>query len=208
MEKITKSGLAIILSKLKAFEEPKPELEQYPSESEIAAEVLWFAGMNKDIAGKTIADLGCGTGVLGIAALLLGAKKVYFADIDDKALELARQNLESVSKELLKKAEFIKADVKDFNKKADIVIQNPPFGVKMKHADKLFLETAFRVADRIYSFHKLETEQFIMNLAAENSFRITHFWSFDWPLKQTMEYHRKRLQYIKVGCWRFEKINI
>lgn len=208
MKKITKSRLAITLSKLKPFEKPKPELEQYPTESEIAAEVLWFAHMNKDITNKTIADLGCGTGTLGIAALILGAKKVFFVDIDDKALKIAKQNLESVNKDLLKKAEFIKTDIKNFKKKADIVIQNPPFGIKLKHADRIFLETAFKTAPIIYSFHKLETRDFITKFADKNNFKITHFWSFDWPLKMTMKYHRKRIQYIKVGCWRLEKINI
>ena len=208
MEKITKSRLAITLSKLKPFEKPSPKLEQYPTESEIAAEVLWFAHMNKDIQDKTIADLGCGTGTLGIAALILGAKKVFFVDIDDKSLKIAKQNLESVDKNLTKKAEFIKQDIKDFKKNVDLVIQNPPFGIKLKHADRIFLETAFKSAPVIYSFHKLETRDFIDDLAAKNSFKITHFWSFDWPLKQTMSYHKKRIQYIKVGCWRLEKINI
>ncbi len=207
MKKMTKSQLAIRLSKLKQLEEPKPHLEQYPTESEIAAEVLWFAYMNKDI-NKTIADLGCGTGLLGIGALLLGAEKVLFVDIDDKSLEIAKQNIESINKDFLKKSEFIKSDIKDFKKQADIVIQNPPFGIKLKHADKTFLETAFKTSPIIYSFHKLETKNFINKLAENHSFRITHFWTFDWPLKQTMSYHKKKLQYIKVGCWRLEKINI
>ncbi|MBW2993450.1 METTL5 family protein [Candidatus Woesearchaeota archaeon] len=207
MKNMTKSQLAIVLSKLKQLKEPSPQLEQYPTESEIAAEVLWFAYMNKDI-NKTIADLGCGTGLLGIGALLLGAKKVLFVDIDDKSLDVARQNLESVDKNLLKKSEFIKTDIRNFEKNADIVIQNPPFGIKLKHADKTFLETAFRTSPVIYSFHKLETRDFINKLAEKHSFKITHFWTFDWPLKQTMKYHKKRIQHIKVGCWRLEKINI
>ena len=207
MKNTTKSQLAIVLSKLKQLKEPKPYLEQYPTESEIAAEVLWFAYMNKDI-NKTIADLGCGTGLLGIGALLLDAKKVLFVDIDDKSLEIAKQNIKSINKDFLKKSEFLKTDIKDFKKQADVVIQNPPFGIKLKHADKTFLETAFRTSPVIYSFHKLETRDFINKLAEKHSFRITHFWTFDWPLKQTMKYHKKKLQYIKVGCWRLEKINI
>jgi len=41
--------------------------------------------------GMTVLDLGCGTGVLGIGALLLGAK-VYFVESDGSALEIARNN--------------------------------------------------------------------------------------------------------------------
>ncbi len=208
MKKITKSRLAIALSKLQPFEKPSPKLEQYPTESEIAAEVLWFAYMNNDIKNKIIADLGCGTGTLGIAALILDAKKVFFIDIDDKSLKIAKQNLESINKNLIKKAEFIKQDVEKVTQHVDVVIQNPPFGIKQKHADSIFLETAFRLAPVIYSFHKLETREFIDELAVKNKFKTTHFWTFDWPLKQTMAYHKKRIQYIKVGCWRLEKINI
>jgi ribosomal protein L11 methyltransferase len=39
-----------------------------------------------------LADIGCGSGILSIAALLLGAHRVYAADIDDLAVESARSN--------------------------------------------------------------------------------------------------------------------
>ena len=42
----------------------------------------------------TIADIGCGSGILSIGALLLGAKKVYAADIDDLAVHSAIGNRE------------------------------------------------------------------------------------------------------------------
>jgi len=70
----TKSSLAIELSNLNVFSKAKVKLEQYPTDSEIAADVLWNAYMKDELKGKTIADLGCGTGILGIGALLLGAK--------------------------------------------------------------------------------------------------------------------------------------
>jgi ribosomal protein L11 methyltransferase len=40
----------------------------------------------------TLADIGCGSGILSIGALLLGAHRVYAADIDDLAVESARSN--------------------------------------------------------------------------------------------------------------------
>ena len=43
--------------------------------------------------GDNVADLGCGSGILAIAAALLGAAKVYAVDIDQKALELSRENI-------------------------------------------------------------------------------------------------------------------
>jgi ribosomal protein L11 methyltransferase len=44
------------------------------------------------VEGKIVADIGCGSGVLGIFALLLGAHRVFAIDIDPAALEHAREN--------------------------------------------------------------------------------------------------------------------
>lgn len=52
----------------------------------------WLDG--EDLAGKTVIDFGCGSGILGIAALLLGADKVYATDIDPQAVLATRQNAE------------------------------------------------------------------------------------------------------------------
>ena len=199
---LSKSQLAIFLSKLKTFEKAKIAKEQYSTDSEIAAEILWFAYMNQDIKDMIIADLGCGTGFLGIATLLLGAKKVYFVDNDENALKICSENLKSIKGNF----ELIKADVEDFNIKVDLVLQNPPFGTKQKHIDKIFLEKAFSVSNIIYSFHKAETEKFVESISKDYKFKITHFWRFNFPLKQTMKFHKKRIQYIKVGCWRMEKV--
>ena len=83
---MSKSELAIRLSKLKGFGSPSVALEQYPTDSEMAAELLWSACMRGDVSGKAVADLGCGTGVLGIGCLLMGAEKVFFVDSDGEAL--------------------------------------------------------------------------------------------------------------------------
>jgi ribosomal protein L11 methyltransferase len=45
-----------------------------------------------DIAGKTVIDFGCGSGILSIAALLLGAKQVIAIDHDTQALEATAYN--------------------------------------------------------------------------------------------------------------------
>lgn len=45
-----------------------------------------------DIAGKDVIDYGCGSGILGLAALLLGAKHVIGVDMDPQALEASREN--------------------------------------------------------------------------------------------------------------------
>ena len=209
---ISKSGLAIALSKLEGFKSPKVREEQYITDSEVAASVLWQAYQLGDIERKIIADLGCGTGVLGIGALLLGAKKVFLIDLDEKALETAKINLSKVRSETSSlrigkmEVEFIFGNVKDLKIKADVVIENPPFGTKVKHSDIIFLKKALETAPIVYSFHKSESKAFLEAFSAKKGTRITHIWGFKFPLKATFLFHRRQIHRIDVSCFRFEKI--
>jgi len=45
-----------------------------------------------DVSGQTVIDYGCGSGILGVAALLLGAEKAYGVDNDPQALIASREN--------------------------------------------------------------------------------------------------------------------
>lgn len=45
-----------------------------------------------DWAGKQVADVGCGSGILGIAALKLGASSVLGTDIDPLSIEVSKRN--------------------------------------------------------------------------------------------------------------------
>jgi len=44
------------------------------------------------VAGKRVLDFGCGSGIVGIAAALAGAKTVFVADLDPQALLAAQVN--------------------------------------------------------------------------------------------------------------------
>ncbi|UQG55610.1 50S ribosomal protein L11 methyltransferase [Marinobacter sp. M3C] len=50
----------------------------------------WLDGA--DVKGKQVIDYGCGSGILGLAALLLGADHVMGVDTDPQALEASREN--------------------------------------------------------------------------------------------------------------------
>ncbi len=52
----------------------------------------WLEGL--DLTGKTVVDFGCGSGILAIAALKLGAAKVIGIDIDPQAILAAKDNAE------------------------------------------------------------------------------------------------------------------
>lgn len=45
-----------------------------------------------ELTGKTLIDYGCGSGILGLAGLKLGAKQAFGVDIDPQALEASQQN--------------------------------------------------------------------------------------------------------------------
>lgn len=45
-----------------------------------------------DLQGKTLLDVGCGSGILSIGGVLLGAESAFGCDIDQLAVEVARRN--------------------------------------------------------------------------------------------------------------------
>ena len=201
--RISRAGLAIGLATIKGFSKPKVSVEQYMTEPEIAATVLWDSYMKGDIKERVIADLGCGTGILGIGAVILGAAKVYFVESDSSAIKVAKRNVKDMKSE--SSAEFFLMDVDEFDKKVDTVIMNPPFGVKSEHSDRKFLKKAFGISDVVYSFHKSETKDFIERFAKDNNFDIKQVIEFEFPLKATMEFHRKKVKKINVSCFRLVK---
>lgn len=46
----------------------------------------------EDLRGKTLLDMGCGSGILGIAACLLGVNKCVCVDIEQNAVEITKKN--------------------------------------------------------------------------------------------------------------------
>ena len=49
-------------------------------------------GLTFGTGGQTVLDLGCGSGILSIAALLLGADRAVACDIDEKCMDVAYEN--------------------------------------------------------------------------------------------------------------------
>jgi len=75
-----------------------------------------------DLTDKTVIDFGCGSGILAIAALKLGAKHVVGIDIDPQAIQASRDNAErnGVSERL---SFYLPKDQPD-NLSADVVVAN------------------------------------------------------------------------------------
>ena len=202
----SKSSLAIVISQLENFKNGEIELEQYSTPSEIAAEMLWSAALEGNVIGKTVLDAACGPGFLGLGALLLGARKVLFVDISKDALGICRRNYNKLKRGYeIGEAVFLNESIENFNEKVDVVLQNPPFGTKKKHADKMFLEKAFTLAPVVYSLHKITSKSFIQALSKDHGFGVGAMKEIDLGLKQTMKYHKKKRHYIKCGIWKLVK---
>jgi len=81
------------LQGVQTWRQPKSDLEQYPTPPDIAAHMLFAADAEDGLDGALVADLGCGGGVLGIGAAMMGAAHVIAVDIDPQALEVAAENV-------------------------------------------------------------------------------------------------------------------
>ncbi len=150
---VRKLDLEIALSKIGQHPCPKAYLEQYTIPPAVAAQLLHMAAYTyDDLIGKAVADLGCGTGRLAIGSALLGAKEVIGVDVDKIATKTALKNAEKLG--VKRQTQWITADVSTIRGSFDTVLQNPPFGVQKRRADRKFLETAMRIGRRIYSLHK------------------------------------------------------
>ena len=148
-----KLDLELFLSKIEPHPSPKVNLEQYTIPVDAAATMLHIAAYTyDDIVDKTVLDLGCGTGRLALGAVFLGAREAIGVDIDKAAIEVASRNATKLGLE--DKLQWIISDVGSVCGEFDTVVQNPPFGVQNRHADRKFLEKALEMSMVVYSLHK------------------------------------------------------
>ncbi|VEH65541.1 50S ribosomal protein L11 methyltransferase [Rodentibacter pneumotropicus] len=80
----------------------------------------WLDGL--DLKGKTVIDFGCGSGILAIAALKLGAKSAVGIDIDPQAILASRNNAEQNG--VADRLQLFLSDEKPTALKADVVVAN------------------------------------------------------------------------------------
>ncbi len=195
-----KKELAIILERIQIFKNPKLAYEQYITPPSLAAEIAVKASLMEDKG--IFFDLGCGTGMLSIAFSLVGFDVVGI-DIDIEALKVAKENAEK----LKAKIDFVLSDIRFLRVRKRInVVMNPPFGIRRRHADKIFLEKAFEIGNVIYSIHSASSQNFVEKLAKKFDFRITHLWRYRIPLKRLYKFHEKQYKLIPVEVFRMERV--
>lgn len=88
-----------------------------------------------EIKGKRVADMGCGSGILGITAAVLGAKSVLLSDLDPLAVEASEHNARLNGVENVCKITCGDLDLS--GEKADLVLANITADVLIRLYDKL-----------------------------------------------------------------------
>jgi putative methylase len=188
----TKADLAGQLSVVAGFENPQAALEQYPTPPDLAAHVVHVADLNGDIDGRTVVDLGAGTGMFTLGAALRGPDRAVGIEIDRAALEIARVNERRVGTRT--PIHWIQADATRVPLCLDgptTVVMNPPFGAQSgnEHADRGFLATAADVADVSYSVHNAGSREFVEAFAADNGGEVTHAYAAEFDVERQFDHH-------------------
>jgi rRNA N6-adenosine-methyltransferase METTL5 len=188
------------LELVEEFPEPKLHYEQYITTPHLASQVLNRINQNyDDIRGKTVLDLGIGTGMLAIGCALLEADHVYGIDIDTDALHTCQSNIGHL--ELGGTIDLINADCRYLSEIAgdkmplfkevlfDTVVMNPPFGTKniSNGIDVQFIKLASKLTDNcIYSFHKSSTRDYMIRMAKS--------WSLEVEIISEMKYNIPKIE--------------
>ncbi|KAA8494464.1 Methyltransferase-like protein 5 [Porphyridium purpureum] len=213
--------LESVLTAVAPFEAPNVQLEQYSTSAHLAAIMAHTIDAKYEgLEGRSVVDLGTGSGILGLACCVLGAASVLCVDIDADALKLARQNAErlgiagdreddeSDDGHVLEfmRADILGADLPLRDNMADIVIMNPPFGTRVKGADVDFLRAAVRIARvAVYSLHKSSTRDFLIAKATrEWGCRAEALAQLRFDLPRTYAFHKKQSTDIEVDLLRLD----
>jgi putative methylase len=202
---VRKRDLERALSEIEAHPLPNAYLEQYTTPSKVAAETLYLtAYVHDDIIDKTVMDLGCGTGRLAIGAALLGAREVFGVDVDRVAVRVAQKNAEIMG--VKEKTHWIVADIDVVKGTFDTVLQNPPFGVQRRRADRMFITKSLELSSTIYSFHKggESNREFIKRFIEGHGGRVTHIFPLKMEIPRMFKFHTKRKRSIQVDLYRIE----
>jgi putative methylase len=202
---VRKRDLERALSQIEAHPLPNAYLEQYTTPSNVAAETLYLAAyVYDDVIDKTVVDLGCGTGRLAIGAALLGAKEVFGVDVDGVAVRAAQKNAEIMG--VKEKTHWVIADIDVVKGSFDTVLQNPPFGVQRRRADRRFITKSLELSSTIYSFHKggEGNREFIKRFIEEHGGKVTTIFPLKMEIPRMFNFHTKKKKITQVDLYRIE----
>jgi len=203
----SKRSLATKLGVVAGFEDPRLALEQYPTPPDLAAHVVHLADLHDDVDGRTVLDLGTGTGMLALAAALRGPARVLGVELDRAALTTATANERRVAASA--PVHWIQADATRLPLAVPdpvTVVMNPPFGAQdgNRNADRGFLEAASHVAAVSYSVHNAGSRSFVEAFAADNGGEVTHAFAADFAIDAAFDHHVDESREIDAEVYRIE----
>ncbi|MDD1711561.1 MAG: METTL5 family protein [Methanoregulaceae archaeon] len=198
--------LEMRLEGLKSYQNPSPGREQYQTPAPLAARLLHHAYMQGDIAGRSVCDPGCGTGILSIGAALIGAVKVTGLDIDSDAIRIAEENAAQAGVH----PQFICGDITDPGcirqiPACDTVVMNPPFGAQAAHADRPFIETALVIGQVVYGIFNAGSRSFIEGYIGERA-TMEEVVAAQFSIRRTFAFHTRDIREIPVEIIKLRRV--
>ncbi|MFB6269579.1 MAG: METTL5 family protein [Halobacterium sp.] len=200
-----KRALERRLADVEGFRDPSAALEQYPTPADLAAHLLHLADLQGDIAARSVADLGAGTGMLALGAATRSPERVVAIERDPDALAIARENEARIDPAV--SVDWVRGDATRPPLSAvDTVVMNPPFGAQRgrEHADRAFLAATADVAAASYSVHNAGSREFVESFAADRGGEVTHAFAAELTVGRQFEFHTSESATLDVEVFRVE----
>ncbi len=194
---LNKRSVAMLLSRVPGFPKPKPRLEQYVTDSEVAAELVTRMSL-LGLRRRVVADFGCGTGMLAYALALLNlASYIACIEIDPLAVRIARDFMRREGYDVL--VDFVVSDaLKPPLRSVNLVVMNPPFGIRSRRGlDIDFLKAGLSVADVIVSIHAW-SDGLIGAVESKTGCKPVVLFEAWQRIPQFLEEHRRRIHRTRV----------
>lgn len=137
----------------------------------LALETINEYSLENDIKTKSIADIGCGSGILSLFSHKLGARNITSVDIDSDAVNCALDNANYNNINLDNVILGSAKDLNNINLKFDLVVANIETDILieiMAELKKLLKENSYLILSGIL----LEKESYIKNSIRENGLKI------------------------------------
>lgn len=194
------------LAQCRPFADPQIDLEQYVTPADLAAHVVHLASLQGDLE-RPVIDLGTGTGMLALGAVLAGAETVLGIDVDRSALSIATDNADRL--DVGGTVKWIMGDVTTSPlcpAAVPTVMANPPFGAVdgAAGADRGFLETAARLGGISYTLHNAGSREFVAAFVKDHGGSITRAYHADFDVDRTFPWHEQATETLAVELFRID----
>lgn len=194
------------LAECRSFSSPDISLEQYATPPDIGAHLVHLAALQGDLT-RPVVDLGTGTGVLAIGAVLAGAEAVVGVELDRNALKIARDNADRLGLEA--EIQWVQGVAESPGlcvTESPTVLANPPFGAVngSAGADRTFLSTAAAFGGVSYTLHNAGSHGFVSAFAEDHGGTVTRAYEAAFDIPRTFSWHDRDRATVTVEVIRIE----